>query len=347
MGHQRAKPKRRKKKRHEHEPAQLGATASDAAPSEHTALAPVHSSQPPGAAASQAATDDVELDLTDVVSLIPEPPRVPAPRMRSGFAPRLPERDRSDRAEIEVEDLSLRPDNPYVASPLLSVPPEEPTVSPTARAAKLVGIGFLVASSSYGVWAAMRDLHSSMRPQATGAEISDVRGSLRTSAGATLEPSKGAADRRPRAPATAVASAPEAAAPGAELARGQALPAQPAVEELAPPDAPSTTDRAAASVSAPAPQTAPGPLPKRPSSDALRASFAAIKPMLRACVPGRHGLVTIHATIHGHGRISQGSIVGLDHATAEEHMCMTRALLELRFPPFQQDSFTAAFPLAL
>jgi hypothetical protein len=101
---------------------------------------------------------------------------------------------------------------------------------------------------------------------------------------------------------------------------------------------------AIATAVAPAPPAAP--LPKRPSPSAVRTSFRSIQPAMRACAGGRAGMVTLRASIAGDGRLASGSVEA-DFANPDERSCMTRALLELRFPPFEQSTFDITYPMAL
>ena len=126
------------------------------------------------------------VDLTELASPIAEPPPFPAAtKTQSGFAPRMPAPPRIDdetladhlvslqplyratdgkgaerASELEVEDPSPRLDTPYPPSPLTSLPPP-PKRSLALRVAQVAAFMFLAASSSYGVWSAVRDLRAS------------------------------------------------------------------------------------------------------------------------------------------------------------------------------------------
>ena len=67
---------------------------------------------------------------------------------------------------------------------------------------------------------------------------------------------------------------------------------------------------------------------------------------MRACADGRQGLVTLRVVVAGTGRVTSGTVEG-ELGSPDERSCMTRAILDLRFPPFQQDVFEIAYPLSL
>jgi hypothetical protein len=89
---------------------------------------------------------------------IPEAALHPAPRHVDPAA----EARRSERAQLQFEDLSLRPDNPYAASSL--VPPPRKPISP----AKVVGVVAAVLAIASGGWFAFRAVteHVERAPQA-------------------------------------------------------------------------------------------------------------------------------------------------------------------------------------
>lgn len=359
------------------------------------------------AAAGPKAGAEVEVDLTELARPIPEPPPFePATRMHSGYAPRMTDAPRVDdetlsdhlvnlqplylesdtrperAAELEVEDASLRLDAPYLGSPLTAAPAESRR-SFGMRVTLAAGGMFLALSSSYGMYAAVRDLRSAdsaqraaenvkaQPPQAAPVRMAAAQGATRQPADrASVEPLRAhAAPTLPSEPAPVALPATEpASAPPtttdttASPARGPRLTApnvrtttslaaipgaSAASAASATPVAGAVEGAAASALEATlAPGAPSGPLPKRPSPSDVRASFRAIQDTIRKCAGGRKGLVTIRAVFAGSGQFTTGTIEG-DFQNADERTCMTRAIFGLRLPPFEQAAFEVAFPLAL
>jgi hypothetical protein len=89
-----------------------------------------------------------------------------------------------------------------------------------------------------------------------------------------------------------------------------------------------------------------GPLPRLPPARSVKMSFEKIHSPLSACAAGKHGLVTIHATVNNEGRIVSAFVDGV-FKSQEEQSCMARVILTLRLPPFTQSIFKVSYPLAL
>lgn len=304
----------------------------------------------------------------------------------------------SERAPaLEVEDLSLRLDNPYLPSSL--VPPPRPPLVVPAAVLGIAGAAVVAIVAGGGAWL----LLSGARTSSSAAELPLARAqtaerparspeaeaatnpSVERSAapeftagvppappvGAELQEADKARANAVRETASAAPTPPvlgttlSAKTSGSPSARaGLALPGEkplpatsprrtasrPSVRAPAPPAVSSLEPLAPPEPSVEAqPESPPmvaGPLPRLPAPRAVKLAFEKIHTPLAECAAGKHGLLTIHATINNEGRIVSAFVDGV-FKSPEEHSCMARAILTARFPAFSQSSFKVSYPLAL
>jgi hypothetical protein len=313
------------------------------------------------------------------------------------------ERESERAPQLEVEDLSLRPDNPYLASPLLAPPEPSRPVRPTVlRVVALTAFAAVVSGGAWMSWrAALASLHAARPHNAAARAVASAAPSTpvgqapsvdrrdvaqldtSTSLGSvssapTAMPEALADTTRPEAtpiaqsgvpkPVIVTASAPRAqrrTTPGPTTSAPQLAGEQNATPERAPAQAPHPPSKALRSnappqtAEPPAPDPSPpvvvpalepseplAPLSRVPTPKAVKMGFEKIHGLLAECAGGKHGLVTIHATIMHDGRISGASVDGV-FSTAEERACMARAILTASFPAFSQSSFRISYPLVL
>jgi hypothetical protein len=247
----------------------------------------------------------------------------------------------AERAVLEVEDLSLRPDNPYLASSL--VPPTE------KRSGSRIffwAIPF-VALAGLGGWLLAAQQAA---PQAAAKPVARL-----VSKPAPAGPVASAVPAAPRVPVetppVAVAAEPAAPAPSTPEAVEPVTPrvrATPVAREVAP-SAPSGAPRPALTPAAAVTAIPIAPvadLPLTPSREQVAAGFEAVRAQLTQCAAGQHGVAQIAATIASTGRISHALVEGA-FAGTPEGSCMARAVRAARFPTFSQPSLKVSYPVSL
>jgi len=299
----------------------------------------------------------------ELVALIPEPPP-------ESIRPRAA--TPSERAELVFEDLTLSPDNPYLASSL--VPPAERPFP--MRRAFAIASGMLAAA---GLGAAIQLVALRGAPQASVQKPQPSAGITAPAPVAVASPREVIAP-----PAAIVAAAPVAAvahvdpAPAIEVAappvaalapsgpaeapvsapgpsasgkRKEAppAPAEPSAVAAPMPIAPAAGAPAEAAVVAPVEQAAvpaAADLPAYPSREHVTAGFEAVRDALSRCAAGRSGTAEIKATINGNGRIGHALVAG-DFTGSPEGSCMARAVRAAQFPAFAQPRLKVRYPFAL
>lgn len=262
-----------------------------------------------------------------------------------------------ERAVLEIEDLSLRPDNPYLASSLVP-----PTGHGSSRG-KLLAVGAAVLALLGGgaAW------YSSPRVPAPVARA-------RTSA--MQQGHHAAASSAPALAAPMLAQTAETAVP-APVAPAAASPVEPAALPAAPPLKPTPAKaRVVASASpvpalvAPAPASAVAPgsavvpaaseagtaqpavpavdesLPALPTREQVVAGFDSVRPQLEQCAAGQHGVASVAATVASSGRVSYALVQG-KFAGTPEGSCMALAVRQAHFPRFSQASLKVVYPFSL
>jgi hypothetical protein len=309
------------------------------------------------------------------------PPPVPDAALQASrhVAP-IEDARRSERAQLQFEDLSLRPDNPYAASSL--VPPPRRPISPAKVVGFVASALAIVAGGWYVVRAVTVDVEPmpqvDARPQA--ARVAAPTASPRPNPAVPAAQAESANDRVAttghvdeaaprRAPVargvTTAAAKPPAkpvGQPGTEPAPALAAATAPASEPVVAPSqpaavSPSTVSSApvadtAAVTEAPAAAADPGaapvaaPLSPAPTREQVVAGFEAIQPELVQCAAGKHGVAQISATIAASGRISYALVGGKFQGTAEGS-CMARVVRGARFPQFSQPTLKVSYPVSL
>jgi hypothetical protein len=315
------------------------------------------------------------------------PPPIPAAALQP--SPRLvdpvEEARRSERAQIQIEDLSLRPDNPFAASSL--VPSPRKPISP-AKVIGVIAVALAIASGAWFVYRAVTDAGPGAEVRSQAARVASraiprptepvpavpvaPASERRVSAPGPIEAGAPVRPRVTRSAATEVAAKPEAKPVERAVAREQApAPAvstaaasepvvepQPAVVSAQPAVvAPATATQAPAPAgdtpSATSALAAPdqgevlaAPLPLVPTREQVVAGFDAIQPELVRCAAGKHGVAQISATIAASGRISYALVGGKFQGTAEGS-CMARVVRGARFPQFSQPTLKASYPVSL
>lgn len=289
----------------------------------------------------------------------------------------------NERAELIVEDLSLRFDNPYAASSLVP-PPRKPL--PVGR---IIGVAAALIAIGSGAWFATRAFESAQThgapivatvphvvaaPQAQQASAAPAVEQTVAVAAPAAPAAKIEAQVAVQAPVPATKAAPAANVPAHEHAQPIAQHAgttveaalsavlkNEAAEHAAPapaaeppvaiaaaqaPAAPEPTPAAAPAEAAAAPAAALGALPDLPTREEVVAGFEQVRAALDTCAAGKHGLVKVDATIANSGRVAQAVINGAFVGTPEGS-CMARAVRSARFPAFSQQSLKVSYPIAL
>lgn len=292
-----------------------------------------------------------------VFSMHPQPaPAAPPPVPLDVRPPR-----ESERARLEIEDLSLRPGNPYAASSL--VPPARQPVSVT----KAMAIVSVIALSAVGVWTLVQSLTAEPPTQAPTWSIGQPPGPAPAAAAHAPAATVLAARETPQPdalPSVVVPQPPQASraakpeepsVPSGDSA--PFVPTQPAVENpatiaRAEPTSVTVAAPEAAAVELPAETTpedaaaALAALPQTPTREDVVAGFEAVQDALVQCAAGKQGVAEIEATIANSGRISHALIGGKFTGTAEGS-CMARVVRTARFPQFRQPTLKVSYPVAL
>ena len=288
-----------------------------------------------------------------------EPPR---PALKA-FYDRLPQP--SERAEIQIEDLSLDFTNPFVGSSLLPpAPKKRPWLKPvlfTAAAGLFIGAGYVGA------------LLNTPGSQPTAAEVRAAEpGSQLTAAApeaAAVPLAQHVVAPAAEPPAQAEPSVPVVAQPVAVAAQPLAAlpqPKTPAQLQVPAPAAPTAAPRPratrpvpVAAVAAPTPELAK-PAPATPSvsasptppaagatlsRDQVQIGLESTRTALQACAAGGHGRTMANVTISGAGRVTYASIEGA-FAGTPQGSCMARALRAAQFPPFTSTQLRVRYPFA-
>jgi hypothetical protein len=297
----------------------------------------------------------------EAVSLIPEPP--PA-SLRPKSASLRPPSD--ERAQLVIEDLSLRPDNPYLANSLVP-PPASPTRKRNVAwiAAGMFGaaaVGALIELIVLGVHVAPAHAPPVVEVQrivapagapaprvvAPSAEVAAVPSSPVPAA--VVE----AADPDVVAAPAAIPTAPAAA----KVARAE-LPAPPEPEEVIQASQSATTTVAEAASSAAlaagaeltSPTGAPvpsvqGAVQERLTRAQVAAAFDAVRSEVERCAQGAHGIVEIDAAITSSGRVAH-ALIGGTFVGTPVGSCMARAVRAARFPESAQQRTNVRYPISL
>jgi hypothetical protein len=258
----------------------------------------------------------------------------------------------AERAVLEIEDLSLRPDNPYLASSLVP-----PTDKPTSSRALLWGVpvtvlaaigGWLLIATPETPRASTASSPTATAPASSSETAVPAAGNPSTKTGALAAP---APTPVPEAP---IASAPATVDLAVPVARStppvrQVVPASHRPEARRVAEAPVASEPRAVSAHVPpgATETAApdADLPLVPSRDQVAAGFEAVRTQLQQCAAGQHGVAQIAVTIAGTGRISHALVEGA-FAGTPAGSCMARTVRAARFPRFSQPSLKVAYPVA-
>jgi hypothetical protein len=261
----------------------------------------------------------------------------------------------TERAVLDIEDLSLRPDNPYLASSL--VPPRQPT----GRRATLIAVAASVLLAGAGAgWYLVRSPQPAPRAQArhatrpaTSSETAPMASAVAAPATTTVAVPVAVEAAKP-APVAPVAHRPaasderrisaKAGAVALEAAVAQKLAPAPIAETVGP-----TPVETAAPVSAPTAETASvvdETLPAQPTREQVAAGFDAVRAELEQCASGQRGVATVSATIAGSGRVTYSVVQG-KFAGTPEGSCMALAVRKAQFPRFSQPSLKVVYPFSL
>jgi hypothetical protein len=274
----------------------------------------------------------------EAVSLIPEPPRESL-RPRAKSVPVS-----GERAQLVIEDLTLRPDNPYLASSLVP-PPESPS---RKRNVALIAAGMLSAVA-VGALIELIVLRAHVAPA-----VEAPRAAAPVNAAAPAKPVIVAESAEPAAP-TAVAVAPVVVEPErvvpavstAVVAPAETEALRPSQVKLVPLALPAPPEPVAAVEVAPAAAAAEKlPVQERLTREQVAAGFDALRPSLEQCAQGGHGLVEIDAAIASTGRVAHAVIAGTFVGTPEGS-CMARAVRSARFPESAQERLNVRYPITL
>lgn len=87
-------------------------------------------------------------------------------------------------------------------------------------------------------------------------------------------------------------------------------------------------------------------LPELPTREAVTLGFEKIRDQISSCAAGKHGIVTLNATIVGAGRLSGVLVDGVFKGTPEGS-CMARAARAASFPPFSQSTLKVSYPISI
>jgi hypothetical protein len=251
---------------------------------------------------------------------------------------------RDERAWIELQDFSWRPNNPCAASSL--VPPAPRPIS----VAKVAGISASVAALAViGCAVLLRSVAA--EPQTPARQpVSRIVHQPRLPPVRELVASPAPADPAPlEAPAnvaTQVAIEPvakRAQAPEAVPDVAAAQPASTGAVELPADDPTAITGLASTPDELTAAEVA---LPQTPSREQVVAGFEAIQDALMQCAAGRHGVAQIEATVANTGRIAH-ALIGGDFQGSPEGSCMARVVRTAQLPQFSQPTLKVIYPVSL
>jgi len=275
-----------------------------------------------------------------------------------------PDETQGERAVLEIEDCSLRMDNPYIASSL--VPPAKRASGARPTIALVSGALVLVLGSA-AAWLLLRAPtgEPAQRPVAARAPALSPQTVAGEEATEVAEPVAPAPEqtaaapsdaRRPIDPPPAPVGVPVAAEPKidsparapkpVEVAAVEAKTVGPAVVSPALP-ASSATAGVASPAATPAadPAALAAALPESPTRAEVTAGFQAIHDQLVQCAAGKHGVAKVAVTIANSGRVSSALIEG-QFQGLPEGSCMARAVRSARFPQFSQPSLKVTYPIA-
>jgi hypothetical protein len=267
---------------------------------------------------------------------------------------------KSERAELQFEDFSLRLDNPYVASSL--VPPPR---APISLGRVLGTLGIAAAGGLVAVGAVWLSTRPPAAPHAVHAVVAPSQPAAVAAAPVAVPEAPIAAVAVVAKPAPVVAPKPSAStlvattrAPAATRPQAAAAATR---DDVAPnaivaPQLPAATEPAVVAASAapvaptetsvPSDVATPVALPEAPTREQVMAGFNAIESALTQCAAGKHGIVTLDATIANSGRVSYAVIAGAFKGTPAGS-CMARAARAARFPQFSQPSLKVSYPVSL
>jgi hypothetical protein len=290
--------------------------------------------------------------------------------------------DHSERAQLQIDDLSLQLDNPFLASSL--VPPARH--SQAGRWVAALAVGGAIATAV--AWFAHHETRASK--QSAGAVLAAkpvglapaahvavpepvaetrVAAASEVAAPTVSQISTAPGQSPPPAPVVAITS-PAKRPPSPERAlpqpRGVAVPAvdrtvapnsarEAPLAAEAPAEPPAAQPPSAALPAAVAePATAlPVPvadesaaLPDSPSREDVVAALERVHGDLEQCVAGKHGVAKIEVTIANTGRVSRAVVDGVFKGTPEGS-CIARAVRGARFPLFSQPSLSVSYPVSL
>jgi hypothetical protein len=271
-----------------------------------------------------------------------------------------------ERAAIEIEDLSLRFDNPYLPSSL--IPPKR----------KRLGRGTILIVTGALAGAVVSFAGSSLFPAASTAARNSERPTSTSELAIAPTPAPALLGGKPALP---IAAAMAVAAEGSSDRTSQSSAPMPALaapaqkqDDPTPRGArkpkvsarrqsghngrrnkPAKSSPRVSAVSAISQLSAPTAslsasampsLPQSPSRDEVVAVFGRLRAQIWRCAAGNKGVVEIQATITGEGRISNALIGGVFSGTPQGS-CMARAVRGGSFSPVRQSKVTVSFPIAL
>jgi hypothetical protein len=290
---------------------------------------------------------------------------------------------RSERAELEIEDFSLRLDNPYLASSLLP-PPRKPVavrkvmlggVVITAVALLAAGLGAWLAQRPHAVASRQRIVAAKVQATSASVELPAARASVVAAISVPQSPTPvpaAASIAVPQSPAVLAAAAirpavpvvqkpvPAPVAAVAASVHGDAAKTAPVGHSenvtLALPAAPVAVPASSATAEPIAPVAVPasiplaadeiGALPEAPTRQDVVTAFEQVRADLSQCAAGKHGIVVIDAGIANSGRVARAVIDGAFKGTPEGS-CMARAARGAHFPRFSQPTLNVSYPISL
>jgi hypothetical protein len=275
-----------------------------------------------------------------------------------------------ERAELDIADLTLSANNPYLASSL--VPPAARPF-PVAKVVSGVLIGFAVAGAA--AWLLTHPAtvasHTAVRaPRQSTQVVAEVAPAVSTETVAKIsaqpiQPTSEIATKAAEVPVPT--KAPEAVAPIKRVAPVVAeakaavvaatTPVEPnaaapvaAVEPVAAPKAELTAPAATTIAPTPAEPAVLGSedvaLPEALTREQVVAGFESTREALLQCAAGKHGIVTLTTTIANSGRVSRAVVEGVFQGSPEGS-CMARAVRSARFQRFSQQSLNVTYPISL